>query len=592
MSAVPLRLFPIPRVLRERVGEGAPADAPIATSIDASLPPEGYALEIGGGAVQLAARDADGLRHGEGTLAELRAQHPRALPALEIRDWPELAVRGYMLDVSRDRVPTRATLERLVDLMARLRMNHLELYVEHTFAYRGHEAVWRDASPLTPADLRWLDAHCAARRIELAANQNCFGHMERWLRHPAYRGRAEAPDGFELPGLGRRPPAVLAPTPENAAFALGLAREMMENLKSRRVNIGCDETFELGRGKSQADVEVRGRGRVYFEHLMRLMEPLRNEGCEVLFWGDIVRAHAELVPELPREGLVALAWHYEAPQDPTTLPDMVRAIAARFGMTDEVLRGFDGVVRPFAEAGRPFWVCPGTSSWNSLVGRWPNARANCLDAAEQGARQGAQGFLLTDWGDNGHLQPPSISFAPLLYGAAVAWNPAAHGDLDVAAALDASVFEDEARVLGALCEEIGETGAATGARALNASPLFAALLPTVNVRAFDRGEPAALARVAERLDAARERLAAARPRCADGDIVVRELAQALRLARHGAWRMLREAGGGAPSDAELARDLDEAIEEQRACWRLRSREGGLADSLARLEATRALYTRA
>jgi hypothetical protein len=586
-----LRLFPVPRVLREHGGEGAPADVPIATSIDASLPPEGYALEIGGGAVRLAARDGDGLRHGEATLAALRAQHPLALPALEIRDWPELAVRGYMLDVSRDRVPTRATLERLVALMARLRMNHLELYVEHTFAYRDHETVWREASPLTPDDLRWLDLLCAERGIELAANQNCFGHMERWLRHPHYRDRAEAPDGFELQGLGRRPPAVLAPTPENAAFALGLVREMMQNVKSRRVHIGCDETFELGRGKSAADVAARGRGRVYLDHLMRLIEPLRAEGCEVLFWGDIVRAHAELVPELPGEGLVALAWHYEAPQDPALLPDAVRALAARFGMSDEVLRGFGGLVRPFVEGGRPFWVCPGTSSWNSLVGRWPNARANILDAAEQGARCGTQGFLLTDWGDNGHLQPPSVSFAPLVVAAAVAWNPAAHRDLDVAAALDLLAFEDEAHVLGALCEEIGGLGDATGVRALNASPLFAALLPGVNVRAFGRAEPAAVEDVVQRIESARAQLADARPRCDDGEMVVRELAQALRLARHGAWRLLRETGGRAPSDAELARDLDEAIEEQRACWRLRSREGGLADSVARLEATRATYGR-
>ncbi|HXK24631.1 MAG TPA: family 20 glycosylhydrolase [Myxococcota bacterium] len=587
---MPPRLFPLPRVLRERGGEGAPADAPILHERDASLPPQGYALAIGDGKLRLAASDASGHRYGEETLADLRAQTRGVLPALEIRDWPELAVRGFMLDVSRDRMPTRATLERFVDLLARLRMNHLELYVEHAFAYRDHEEVWRDASPLTPDDLRWLDSLCAGRGIELAANQNCFGHLERWLRHARYRERAEAPDGFELPGLGRRSPAVLAPTAENAAFALGLMRELMQNLKSRRVHIGCDETFELGRGKSRDDVAVRGRGRVYFDHLMRLMEPLRAEGCEVLFWGDIVRAHAELVPELPREGLVALAWHYEAPQDPASLPDAVREIAARFGMTDEVLRGFSGVLRPFAEAGRPFWVCPGTSSWNSLVGRWPNARANCLDAAEQGAAHGAQGFLVTDWGDHGHLQPPSVSFAPLLYAAAVAWNPAAHRDLDVAAALDAHVFADEARVLGALCEAIGAAGDATGVRALNASPLFAALVPSANVSVFGRGDAAQLARVAASLDAARERLVDARPRCADADTVVRELAQAIRLARHGAWRMLREAGGAAPSDAASRRDLEEAVEEQRACWRLRSREGGLADSVARLEATLALYT--
>jgi hypothetical protein len=382
---------------------------------------------------------------------------------------------------------------------------------------------------------------------------------------------------------------VLAPTPESAAFALDLVRELMQNLKSRRVNIGCDETFELGRGRSAEEVGARGRGRVYLDHLQRLIAPLRAEGCEVLFWGDIVRQHPELVSELPPDGLVALAWHYEAPLDPETLPPAAREIAARFGMTDEVLRGFGGLVRPFVEAGRPFWVCPGTSSWNSLLGRLPNARANCLDAAEQGAARGASGFLLTDWGDHGHLQPPSVSFAPLAYAAAVAWNPSAHRDLALAPALDAHVFADYAGVLGALCEEVGALYDLPGQRTLNASPLVAALLPSAKLKSFGRADPADVARCVERLESARERLADARPRCADGDVVVRELAQAIRLARHGAWRLSRELGGAAPSDSALRRDLAEAIEEQRACWLLRSREGGLADSVARLEATLASY---
>ena len=100
---------------------------------------------------------------------------------------------GCMLDISRDRVPTRETLAWLVDVLDRLRLNHLELYTEHTFAYAGHEDVWRDASPMTAEDVRWLDAECAARGIELVANQNCFGHFERWLRLPEYRPRAVDP---------------------------------------------------------------------------------------------------------------------------------------------------------------------------------------------------------------------------------------------------------------------------------------------------------------------------------------------------------------------------------------------------------------
>jgi hypothetical protein len=70
---------------------------------------------------------------------------------------------------------------------------------------------------------------------------------------------------------------------------------------------------------------------------------------------------------------------------------------------------------------------------------------------------------------------------------------------------------------------------------------------------------------------------------------VRELRQAIRLARHGAWRLLLTHGCASPTDAELRRYLTEGIEEQRACWLARSRPGGLADSLARLEATLDTY---
>ena len=65
-------------------------------------------------------------------------------------------VRGYMLDVSRDKVPTMSTLRQIVDLLKVCNYNQLQLYMEHSFRYSGHEAVWRDASPLTPAEIREL----------------------------------------------------------------------------------------------------------------------------------------------------------------------------------------------------------------------------------------------------------------------------------------------------------------------------------------------------------------------------------------------------------------------------------------------------
>lgn len=583
------RLLPAPREL-QLDGEGPTGDSAPVIESDASLPAEGFELSASPEGIAIRHSDENGLRYARAILEQLRAQSPAGLPGLRIRDWPDFPVRGLMLDVSRDRVPTRETLERLIEILALLRINHLELYTEHSFAYPGHEIVWQHASPITADDIAWLDAQCAQRGIELSANQNCFGHMGRWLRHEAYIPLADAPDGWRTKRGAVMPPGVLSPTPESLAFARGLLEELMPHFRSRRVNIGCDETFELGRGRSKQRVEEQGRGRVYLEFLLQLLEIVHESGREALFWGDMLRSHPELVAELPRKDTIALAWHYEAPLDTDAIPASILEGFSDFGFSENFLKGFRGQVPAFADAGIPFWVCPGTSSWNSLVGRLPNARANLLDAAEVGLASGASGYLITDWGDNGHLQPPSVSLPPLAFGAALAWCLEANRELEVAPLLDELVFEDTSGKLGAALESLGSAYATTGMVSANASPLHAQLFPGTTLGTWGVAEEDKLRRVIEQLEAASDAILAATPRCSDGETVKRELVQAARLARHGAWRLARESGFAAPSTRELRRDLEEAIEAQRSCWLERSRPGGLDDSIARLEKTLAEYS--
>lgn len=586
-----LHLLPAPRVLERREGVGPHVGTKPEVARDPSLPAQGYQLEIDPEGVRIGHADEAGLRYARATARQVAEQSAHTLPCLRIRDWPDFAVRGYMLDISRDRVPTRATLARIVELMERLRLNQLQLYTEHTFAYTDHEEVWRDASPMTPDDVRWLDAECAERGIELVANQNGFGHMERWLRHARYRPLAECPDGWRPPWGGRGKPGVLAPTDESLELVLGLYRELLGCFRSRRVNIGCDETWELGQGRSRDACAERGAGRVYLEFVERLFRALHAQDREVLFWGDILERHPDLVPELPRRDTIALLWGYEAPSDPASLDPRLAQWLERFGRGRESVAGFSAQVEPFAACGLPFWVCPGTSSWNSLVGRLPNASANLRDAARVGLANGASGFLVTDWGDHGHLQPPSVSFLPLALGAACAWCADSNPDAQVAAALDRLGFEDDSGRLSAALIALGAAYAEPGPEIPNTSPLLRGLLGDGQLA----GAPGAsvsqarIERTLARIEEGRSHLDAARPRCADGAIVLRELHTAARLARHGAWRLARAADLRRPSDDELRRDLAEAIDEQAACWLERSRPGGLRDSLGPLRKTLESY---
>ncbi|MBA3938900.1 MAG: family 20 glycosylhydrolase, partial [Planctomycetes bacterium] len=300
---------------------------------------EAYRLRIDTRRIHLAAHGEAGMRQGLHTLVQLITQYGRRLPCLLIEDAPVFAVRGVMLDVSRDRVPTMAHLLETVDQLAGWKINHLQLYTEHTFAYAGHEEVWREASPLTADEMRTLDAHCRAHGIELAANQNCFGHLASWLKHPRYAPLGEiAPDAeWDFNGLVmRRGPFSLCPgDPRALALVEDLLGQLLPTVAGPLVNIGCDETFDLGQGRSKDEVARRGRAAVYLEFVRAICAVVRRHGKRPMFWADIALEHPEALAELPAD-LIGLAWGYE--------PD------APFARWCQQLRA----------AGREVWVCPGT----------------------------------------------------------------------------------------------------------------------------------------------------------------------------------------------------------------------------------------
>ena len=303
---------------------------------------------------------------------------------------------GYMLDVSRFRVPTMETVKRQVDILAELGYNHFQLYTEHTFAYPGHEDVWREASPFTPAEIRELDAYCAERGIELVPNQNSFGHLEHWLRHPAYNHLAEAPNGGTRHGDWVCPrPASLCPTdPESVKFVAGLYDDLFPCFRSKYVNIGGDETMELlddGKvrvGRSAAQIREKGAHRVYMDFLKKLHGLVSERGHEMMFWGDIVLQKPEFVKDLPKD-IIALDWGYEADHPYARETDALR------------------------KAGIRFIVCPGTSTWCTLLGRTDVMIANIDSAVENGDRNGATGAILTDWEQYPH--PWSCSLPSIVY---------------------------------------------------------------------------------------------------------------------------------------------------------------------------------
>ena len=132
---------------------------------------------------------------------------------------------------------------------------------------------------MTGQDILELDAYCRERFVELVPNQNSFGHMERWLRHESYKQLAICPDGFTSPrGLFVESMTLNPDEPQSLRLVSGLFDELLPHFQSRYFNVGCDETYELGMGRSAAAVQEKGVGRVYLDFLLAIYREVKARG--------------------------------------------------------------------------------------------------------------------------------------------------------------------------------------------------------------------------------------------------------------------------------------------------------------------------
>ncbi len=537
---------------------------------------QGYDILISPSGITIEAQDEAGIFYACCTLIQIiqyladhgRNSPVRALPGIHVSDWPDFPNRGVMLDVSRDKVPTMETLYDLVDLLASWKINQLQLYTEHTFAYLKHPQVWADASPFTGEEIIALDAYCLERHIELVPNQNSFGHMERWLKHPQYKHLAELPDGIDPTWAITESSASLCPLdPESLQLVSGLYDELLPHFSSRQLNVGCDETFDLGLGRSKTECASIGIGQVYLDFLRKIYAEVSRRNHKMQYSGDIILAHPEVLLVLPRDS-IALEWGYEAGHP------------------------FDEHGGILADAGLPFYVCPGTSSWNSIAGRTDNCLENLANAARSGLKHGAQGYLITDWGDNGHWQTLPVSYLGLAAGAAYSWCYQSNQEMDARDVLNRFALRDSDNKLGSMAYNLGNVYRCVGIEPENYSALFYLLQhPIQEWKDYLQPETAleVFTNTMEVINEEALSLESASTIRGDKLLLHREFQLTIDLLRHACMRGMYAFGSKEYKKSQLCDDLDAIISEFKSTWLTRNRPGGLKDSLARFNIPLAEY---
>lgn len=367
----------------------------IQTGLNKLLDKEEYILLVGENGISITASCDEGIYRASTSLLQLIKKQGDELVFCKIEDKPQFSRRGYMLDISRCRMPSVDTIKMMIDYLSGLKYNEFQLYMEgECFKYSKYPQYTDGFDCLSPEDIIELDEYCKQRYIDLVPNQNSFGHLELWLKHDEFKHLALCEDGED----GNTINPLLD---ESFEFVDDLYSSLLPYFSSEYVNIGLDEAYGLGKYQMEDYCNKYGRDVAFMEWLNKLDKLAKEKyNKKVMFWGDMVYNSENAFNLIPDDAIV-LDWAYELIQSQI--------------MTEHCIK--------YKNANLNYYVCPSCNTHGSFTGRMDVTTFNIRTCAEVGAKYGAKGILLTDWGNfDGHPHFGVWSLVPCALAGQYAWN--------------------------------------------------------------------------------------------------------------------------------------------------------------------------
>ena len=376
-------------IILDRTGA---ADQPLALPGDlpGSHSKEAYDLSVTEHGVSIHARSSAGIFFGIQTLRQLVEGSGSAavLPKVEIHDWPSLAIRGTMIDISHGPLPTEKEIEHQIDFLARWKTNQYYLYTENSIELKGYPLLDPDGQ-LTQDEVRRIVAYGRQRHIDVIPNLDLYGHQHDLFRIEQYSEISDEPHGTEFDP--RNPKVMLLLT--------DWVKQLADLFPSPYVSIGFDETFQIEQA-TKASGTAAAPAALFVKQLTDVTRLFQNQGKHVMAYDDIIVKFPQIIPQLPA-GLIATAWYYTS-EDPTYKRWLGPLIANRI----------------------PHIVQPGVMSYDNIAPDYNTTFENIDTFLAAGRLSGALGLINSVWADDAQLLF-RMSLPGMAYGAAAPWQSTA-----------------------------------------------------------------------------------------------------------------------------------------------------------------------
>lgn len=395
---------------------------------------ESYSIHIGSQKISLCASEPKSLWYSINTLLQLfKLSKGGGIPQMQIRDWPDLKYRAFLVDVGHGRSLNSDSIIFLVDALSSLKYNQMVLCLQNSFQFANHSDVSKNSSLYTQSDILKLDRYCRKRHIELIPYMDHLSDFSTWLKHDRYKHLAETTVDESSEQTDRSSECLSPVNVNTTKFVRDLNTQLCSSFCTARfVHVGMSTVSEIGKGASEEECKAKGKECVLLNHLKSVKESCDKHRKMSMFWVNSFHDHIRHGNEIPH-GMVAMEYGGKPRYD--------------FGVFCKLC----------VDSGIPYYVCPGTMSWSSLVGS-ADVSIDLIDEAVQSAvNYNALGILVTDWSAYGNVTPVEISMSAFAAGAALSWNSKMKQESvmsSLAKVLDLHVFQDEAGVMGQVLQNL------------------------------------------------------------------------------------------------------------------------------------------
>ncbi len=254
MRRDPIPLFPLPRKLHPHSQAHSTAANGRDNLDPHAVPPQGYRISITPNSCRIIAHDPAASSTPARRSPSFNRSTPPPSPASRSKIRPISPSAASCSTSAATKSPRCPHSSPSSIALPRWKINQLQLYIEHTFAYRGHEEVWQNASPLTADEIR-----AAGRLLQIAVHR-LRPQSEQLRPHGALAASIPAICPWPKPptapkrrgdSAGKGRSASAPPIPRSLELLADLYSQLLPNFSSRLFNVGCDETFDIGQGRSK-----------------------------------------------------------------------------------------------------------------------------------------------------------------------------------------------------------------------------------------------------------------------------------------------------------------------------------------------------